>query len=106
MANYRRELRIGMDIRKKGKMKKTMEFVERIKKIQEEARVALRKAQEEMKQQADRRRKGVEEQKKEDKVMLSIKNLVFKEQLVKKLVDQYVGPYIIEKVVSTNAVKL
>jgi len=44
MANYRRELRIGMDIRKKGKMKKTMEFVERIKKIQEEARVALRKA--------------------------------------------------------------
>jgi len=61
MANYRRELRIGMDIRKKGKMKKTMEFVERIKKIQEEARVALRKAQEEMKQQADRRRKGVEE---------------------------------------------
>ena len=43
---------------------------------------------------------------KEDKVMLSIKDLVFKEQLVKKLVDQYIGIYIIDKVVSTNAVKL
>jgi len=31
---------------------------------------------------------------------------VFKERPVKKLVDRYVGPYIIEKVVSTNAVKL
>ena len=38
--------------------------------------------------------------------MLSIKNLVFKEQLAKKLVDQYVGLHIIDKVVSTNAVKL
>jgi len=31
--------------------------------------------------------------------MLSTKDLVFKGRLVKKLVDQYVGPY-------TNAVKL
>ena len=38
--------------------------------------------------------------------MLSIKNLVFKEKLVRKLVDQYVGPYIIEEMVSTNTVKL
>jgi len=34
-----------------------------------------------------------------------MKDLVFKERPVKKLVDQYVGPYINE-VVSTNAVKL
>ena len=38
--------------------------------------------------------------------MLSTKNLVFKERLARKLVDQYVGPYTIEEVVSTNAVKL
>ena len=38
--------------------------------------------------------------------MLSMKNLVFKEQLAKKLVDWYIGPYIIDKVVSTNVVKL
>jgi len=41
-----------------------------------------------------------------DRVMLNKKDLVFKERLVKKLVDQYVGPYIIEEIVSTNAVKL
>ena len=29
IANYRRELRIGADIRKKGKVEKVMEFVER-----------------------------------------------------------------------------
>ena len=38
--------------------------------------------------------------------MLSMKDLVFKERLVKKLVDQYVSPYTIEEVVSTNVVKL
>jgi len=35
-----------------------------------------------------------------------MKNLVFKEWLVRKLVDCYMGPYIIKKVVSTNVVKL
>jgi len=43
MANYERELRIGIDIRKKGKMKKATEFVERMKKVQEEAEVALKR---------------------------------------------------------------
>ena len=38
--------------------------------------------------------------------MLSMRDLVFKERLAKKLVDQYVDSYIIEEVVSTNAVKL
>ena len=33
MTNYRRELRMEVDIRRKGKMEKVMEFVERIKKI-------------------------------------------------------------------------
>ena len=41
-----------------------------------------------------------------DKVILIIKDLVFKERLAKKLVEQYIGLYIIDKVVSTNAVKL
>ena len=31
---------------------------------------------------------------------------MFKERPARKLVDQYVGPYTIEEVVSTNAVKL
>jgi len=39
-------------------------------------------------------------------MILSIKNLVFKERLARKLVDQYVGLYIIDKVVSTNIIEL
>jgi len=35
-----------------------------------------------------------------------MKDLVFKERLVRKLVNQYIGPYFIEEVVSTNVVKL
>jgi len=38
--------------------------------------------------------------------MLSTKDLIFKERPAKKLVDQYMGPYIIDEVVSTNTVKL
>jgi len=38
--------------------------------------------------------------------MLSMKNLVFKKQLVKKLVDQYTSPYLINEVVSINTIKL
>jgi len=38
--------------------------------------------------------------------MLSTKYLVFKEQLTKKLVDQYVGLYIIDKIVLTNVIEL
>ena len=37
---------------------------------------------------------------------MSTKDLVFKERLVKKLVERYVGPYTIEEVVFTNVVKL
>ena len=33
IANYRRELRMGVDIRKKEKVEKTTEFVERMKKV-------------------------------------------------------------------------
>ena len=33
MANYRRELRMEADIRKKEKVEKVMEFVERMKKV-------------------------------------------------------------------------
>ncbi len=38
--------------------------------------------------------------------MLSMKDLVFKERPVRKLVDQYVSPYIIDEIISTNAAKL
>ena len=77
-----------------------------MRKVQKEARVVLIKVQEKIKRQVDRERKKVEEWKVGDRVILSTKNLVFKERPARKLVDQYVGPYIIDKVVSTNVVKL
>ena len=59
IANYGRKLRMRADIRKKGKVKKVTEFIERMKKVQEEAGAALRRVQEEMKQQADRERREI-----------------------------------------------
>jgi len=106
IANYGRELRMGGDIRRKGKVEKVTEFVERMKKVHEKAGVALKKAQEDMKRQTDRRRRETEDWKREDRVLLSTKDLVFKERPARKLVDQYVGPYTIKEVISTNVVKL
>ena len=57
IANYGRELRMGGDIRKRGKVEKATEFVERMKKVHEKAGAALKKAQEDIKRQADKERK-------------------------------------------------
>ena len=43
MANYGRELRMRADIRRKEKMEKATEFVERMKKVQEEIGAALKR---------------------------------------------------------------
>ena len=59
IANHGRELRMGVNV-KKGKMEKAIEFVERMKKVQEKSGVALKKVQEKMKQQVDRGRKEAE----------------------------------------------
>ena len=37
---------------------------------------------------------------------MSTKDLVFKERPMKKLMERYMGPYVIEEVVLSNAVKL
>ena len=87
MANYGRELRMEEDIRKRGKVESAMEFIERMKKVYEEAGIVLKKAQEDMKRQADKGRKETEDWKKGDRVILSTKDLVFKEKLARKLVD-------------------
>ena len=49
IANYGRELRMGDNIRKKEKVEKAIEFIKRMRKVQEEAGVVLKKAQEDMK---------------------------------------------------------
>ena len=103
MVNYSRELRIGMDIRRKEKVEKVTEFVKRIKKVQEETEAVLRKIQEKIKRQADKRRKKVQKWKKRTKVILSTKNLIFKERLAKK---RYIELYEVEEIILENTIKL
>jgi len=54
-ANYGQDPRMEFEGRRKGKYKAVEKFVERIKEIQEEAKVVLEKAQKEIKKFANRR---------------------------------------------------
>ena len=74
--------------------------------MHEETGATLKKTQEEMKKYADQSRKETEDWKKEDRVLLSTKDLVFKERSVRKLTERYIGPYMVEEVVLSNIVKL
>jgi len=107
-VNYRQDPRMGFEGRKKEKYIGVEKFVERMKKIQEEAKVVLGKAQVDMKKYADRKRLDIEEYKVEDLVMLSTKDLKY--QIVgrrtNKLTERYVGSYKIKEIVSSNIVKL
>ena len=107
-ANYGREPRIGFDIRKKGKNEKTEEFVKEIKKRHEKARAVLVKLQEEMKRQANRSRKEAEEYRVGNKVLISRKNFSMKlmKRVTKKLIEKFIGPYVVKKVVLENMVEL
>jgi len=68
-VNYRWDLRMGFEIRKKEKYAKAEEFVKEMKKIHKNTKVALKKY-------TDRNRKEVVEYKVGDKVLLSTKNLM------------------------------
>ena len=59
MANYRRELQMGADIRRKGKAEKAMEFIKEIKRIQKEISIALKRAQKKIKIQVDKEKREV-----------------------------------------------
>ena len=106
--NYGRELRMGFDIRKKGKNEKAEEFVREMKERYKEARAALVRSQNEMKRQADRNRKEIEEYRVDDKVLISMKDFSAElmKRATKKLTEKFIGPYVIRKIVSENAVEL
>ena len=74
-ANYSQDPRMGFEGRRKGKYKAVGKFIEKMKKIQEEAKAALGKVQEEMKKFRDRRRREREEYKVGNLVLLSTKDL-------------------------------
>jgi len=107
-VNYGRELRMGFDIRKKGKNKKIEEFVREMKERHEEARAALVKLQEKMKRQADRSRKEAEEYRVGDKVLISTKDfsIDLMKRAMKKLTEKFIGPYVVRKIMSENVVEL
>jgi len=107
-VNYRRELRMGFDIRKKGKNEKAEEFAREMKKRHKEARAALVRSQEEMKRQADRSRKEAEEYRVGNKVLISTKDFLMElmKRAMKKLTEKYIGPYVVKKIVSENVVEL
>ena len=73
-ANYGQDPRIKFEGRRKGKYEVVGKFVERIKKIQKEAKAVLGKAQEEMKFE-NRRQREEEEYRVGDLVLLSMKDL-------------------------------
>jgi len=107
-ANYRQDPRVGFEGRKKGKYVEVKKFMEKIKEIQEEAKVVLKKAQEDIRKYTNRKRSDIDEYKVGDLVMLSTKDLKYQmvERRAEKLTERFVGPYKIKKIISSNAVKL
>jgi len=82
--------------------------VKEMKERHEEAKAALVKLQEEMKRQVDRSRKEAEEYRVGDKVLISTKDfsMELRKRATKKLTEKFIGPYVVKKVVSENAVEL
>jgi len=99
---------MGFKGRMKGEYEGAEKFMEKMKEIQEKAKVALGKVQEDMKKYSDRKRAEVNEYNVGDLVMLSTKNLKYQmvERRTEKLTERFVGPYKIKKIVSSNVVKL
>jgi len=99
---------MGFKVRRKGRYEGVEKFVMKIKEIQGEAKVALGKAQEEMKKYMDRKRAEVNEYRVGDLVMLSTKDLKYKMvgRRTEKLMERFVGPYKVKKIILVNAVEL
>jgi len=107
-ANYGQDPRMGFEGQKKGKYARAERFVEKMKEIQEEAKAALKKAQEDMRKYADKKRSDADEYKVGDLVMLSTKDLKYQMngKRTEKLTERFVGPYRVKEIISSNVVKL
>jgi len=107
-ANYRQDSRMGFEERKKKKYTGAEKFIEKMKEIQEEAKVVLGKAQEDMKKYMDRKRGEADDYRVGDLVMLSTKDLKYQmvERRTEKLMERFVGLYKIKKIILLNAVEL
>jgi len=106
-ANYGQDPKMEFEERKKRKYEVAEKFVERMRKIQEKTKVALGKAQEEMKKFANRKRRE-EEYRVGDLVLLSTKDLKWqmKGRRSEKLTECFVGFYKVKGIISSNAIEL
>ena len=80
----------------------------KMKDIQDKEKAVLGKVQEEMKKYADRKRVEINEYKVGDLVMLSTKDLRYQMigRRIEKLMERFVGPYKVKKIVLANTVEL
>jgi len=99
---------MGFKGRKKGKYMGVEKFVEKMKEIQEEAKAALKKVQEDIRKYTDRKRSDADEYKVRDLVMLSTKDLKYQmvRKRTEKLTERFVSPYRVKEIVLSNMVKL
>ena len=99
---------MGFEVRKKEKYKGAEKFVMKMKDIQDKEKAVLGKVQEEMKKYADRKRVEINEYKVGDLVMLSTKDLRYQMigRRIEKLMERFVGPYKVKKIVLANTVEL
>ena len=106
--NYRRKPRMGFDIKKKEKNIKVEESVKKMKDKHEKVKIVLIKLQEEMKRQGDKNRKEVEEYRVGDKILISTKDFPIEliKRAMRKLMEKYIRPYMIKKIVLENTVEL
>ena len=86
---------MGFEEKKKRKYERAEKFIEKMKEIQEEAKAALGKAQENIKKYADRKKAEVDEYKVGDLVILSTKDLKYQmvRRRIEKLIEKLVRPY-------------
>jgi len=107
-VNYGQDPRMGFEGRRKGKYEAAGKFIEKMKKIQKEAKAALGKAQEEMKKFANRRQREEKEYRVGDLVLLSMKDLKWqmKGRRSEKLTKCFMGLYKVKGIVSSNVIEL
>jgi len=104
-ANHGQNPRMKFELRKKGRYEGAERFVERMKNVQEEAKAALQKAQEEIKRYTDRERGEVEEYRVGDLVLLSTKDLKYQmtRRHTEKFTEYFVGPYRVKAIMSQTS---
>ena len=76
-VNYRRELKMGFEIRKKRKYTKAEKFMKEIKEMHKETKAVLKNLQEEIKKYVDKNRKNTVEYKVGNRVLLSTIDLMW-----------------------------